>query len=56
MAHKFRVGEVILLDGLYSCDSCELATAWGVPGRRFPKPECGHPEWKLIRRRVDVGF
>jgi hypothetical protein len=56
MMHKFRAGDVILLDGLYGCDACDV-TAWGVPGRRFPRPGCGHQgEWKLIRRRVDHGF
>jgi hypothetical protein len=57
MTQRFRAGDVILLDGLYACgaESCETQ-AWGVPGRRFGKSECGHTEWRLVRRRIDHDF
>jgi hypothetical protein len=57
MMAKFRAGDVILLDGLYECaaESCEVK-AWGIPGRRFQPPGCGHEEWRLVRRRIDAGF
>ena len=57
MLMRFRTGDVILLDGLYGCgsDACKVQS-WGVPGRRFTKPNCGHEEWRLLRRRVDTGF
>jgi hypothetical protein len=57
MSDRFRTGDVILLDGLYACGSEKCETqAWGVPGRRFQRPNCGHEEWRLVRRRVDAGW
>jgi hypothetical protein len=57
MQLRFRAGDVILLDGLYGCGAEECSVqAWGVPGRRFGRPDCGHEDWRLIRRRLDAGF
>ena len=52
---NFQPGDIIMMDGLYGCSSetCGFQ-AWGISGRRFARPACGHEtEWKLIRRRVD---
>jgi hypothetical protein len=51
----FRPGEIILLDGLYGCTHQDCAhQEWGTSGRRFTRLRCGHDEYKLIRRRLDV--
>ena len=55
MEKRFRVGDIILFDGLYGCtEGACTSEQWGTSGRRLAPPACGHHgEWKLIRRRVD---
>lgn len=54
-AITFRVGALIILDGLYGCSHADCShTVWGTSGRRFLRLPCGHEAaYRLIRRRMD---
>jgi hypothetical protein len=54
---SYKQGEIIMVYGTYRCavDDCPHAFV-GVPGRRFPTPDCGAPGWILKNRPHEFRF